>query len=163
METNKKLWVFSNAAFNKFMKDNGWNDNNIPEKSAFISICTPNWEDDLEYHWFKNNNEHVINLDFDDIDDYHIEGCDAYGLTNDQAKQLFKFIDNNIGNDFYIHCSAGVSRSQGVARFIMDYYYDVYTVKNTRKDNPCLLPNLHVVKLLRREWLSKYYGNNVEF
>ena len=136
---------------------------------AIISICSNNkellgsYKGKLvyEYHYFKENHDNVINLDFDDISDYTeiSYGNKLYGLTDNDAKLLEEFISKNIGKDFYIHCTAGLSRSQGVARFILDMYPDMEY--KTRKDNPCKTPNFHVVTLLKRMFYNKYYGNKL--
>jgi predicted protein tyrosine phosphatase len=59
----------------------------------------------------------VIYLAFQDVDDH-----DCGGITNNQARKLFKFIKQNNDCSFYVHCFAGVSRSAAVAKFIQEYY-----------------------------------------
>lgn len=148
----KKCWVYSNCEFNYLMREKGWIDGNTPEDSAFISICDPDYTDlDLElYHWFKQDSDNVINLDFADIGTYQL--FEVKGMSDDQSGQLYEFIKRNLGKDFYIHCAAGMSRSQGVARFITDCFPDIYSKESLRKENPCLTPNFHVVNLLKRRW-----------
>jgi len=109
----------------------------------------------------------ILNIDFDDADpdDWHRGGLDLdtakeedFSFIRDEAQiqamdfadaeVLVRFIVNNLGKDLYIHCSAGKSRSQAVARFILDCFPD-YDYQ-TRPDNPCLTPNMHVVRMLKR-------------
>lgn len=109
----------------------------------------------------------ILNIDFDDADpdDWHEGGLDLDTakeedfcfIGNDtqiqamdfaDANILVRFIVNNLGKDLYIHCSAGKSRSQAVVRFILDCFPD-YDYQ-TRPDNPCLTPNIHVVRMLKR-------------
>lgn len=146
----KKVFCYSYCEFCKLMEDNGWNDNNLPTDIAFISIGSGRPKDN-EPHYFKENHDNVINLDFDDITDYTLEGwIGVKGMSDEQAQELLEFIENNVGKHFYVHCSAGVSRSQAVCRFIVDTY-DEYCEESLRKDNPCLYPNVHVLSLLRRK------------
>ena len=160
----KNLLCFSQYEFDKIMEDKGWNDNNIPEDCAFISIISPESSGFGEEHYFKQNHNNVINLEFEDIFDYKVEYSDSiiYGMNDKQAEELFNFIENNKGKNFYIHCSAGISRSQAVVRFILDYYNDNYDKTSLNPNNPCEFPNLHVLHLLRRCWLKKFIKENYE-
>lgn len=164
-----KVWCESFEGFKSLMNKNNWNNETLPDDVAIISICEPNAKD--EYHIFKSK-DNVINLDFYDITDYNLlyaygdditESEVKYansikGLTDKQANELFNFIEHNIGKDFYIHCSAGVSRSQGVVRFILDCYSDIYNEINS--NNPCEFPNIHVVSLLKKRFRKKYYNTD---
>lgn len=76
-----------------------------------------------------------------------------HALDYVDAERIVSFIDNNIDCDFYIHCSAGVSRSQGIVRYIIEGYPDRNWKIN--EDNPCVCPNIHVVRMLKR---VKYYS-----
>lgn len=145
----KKLYCYSHKDFKELCITKGWNDNNIPENSIFISICGT-LNDRNEDHLFKKDSEYVLNLDFDDISaDYLIQdGQIFHGLNKDQAKSIVEFIDKNIGKDIYVHCSAGKSRSQGIVRFVLDCYPEVKY--NIRKDNPDSTPNIDVLTKLKK-------------
>lgn len=87
------------------------------------------------------------------------ESCDLLHILDyEEAFALVKWIDYRIKHDdtIYIHCAAGVSRSQGVVRYILDTYGDEYDVK-TNPNNPCLTPNVHVVLMLKRACRHLYY------
>ena len=74
------------------------------------------------------------------------------GMDIQDAVRTVRFIDRSLlsGVDtFYIHCSAGVSRSQGVVRYILDTYGDMFNIQ-TNENNPCVTPNYHVVRMLKR-------------
>ena len=160
-----KIWCESFNGFKKLMEKNNWNNHTLPNDVAIISICEPNVSD--EYHIF-NSTENIINLDFYDITDYDLTyayGNDISeeeaeyaksikGLTDEQAYELFNFIERNLGKDIYVHCSAGISRSQGVVKFILDCYPDMYT--ETNPNNPCDYPNIHVTSLLKNCFRKKY-------
>ena len=79
-------------------------------------------------------------------------------LDYEEAFALVKWIDFHIKHEdiIYIHCAAGVSRSQGVVRYILDTYGDEYDIK-TNPNNPCLTPNVHVVLMLKRACRHLYY------
>lgn len=82
-------------------------------------------------------------------------------LDYEEAFKLVKWIDERIKQDeiIYIHCAAGISRSQGVVRYILDTYGNEYDIK-TNPNNPCLTPNIHVVLMLKRVYRHLYYYRN---
>lgn len=136
----KRLNVYSQYHFDMEMLKNGWKDG-IPENVAVISICNVN--DPEMTHFYKDNAPNILNIDFNDCGEGE-EGA----LDIDTAGIITDFIDMNIGKDFYIHCQAGRSRSQGVARYILDMFPE-HEYK-TRINNPCTTPNYHVVAMLKR-------------
>lgn len=164
---NKKVIVMSHKEFDEFCKSNGWNDKNVANISniAFISIigtkeCLKHYlkEEDTQ-HYFKKNHNNVLNLEFDDLsNDLNWKGHIFKAMTDKQAEKCVKFIEKNQDKTIYVHCRAGVSRSQAFFRFIIDFY-DGYYEDCGRKDNPCLSPNAHVVTLLKRAYykLNKIY------
>ena len=69
----------------------------------------------------------------------------------EQAFLLASWIDVQMVNghdNFYVHCAAGMSRSQAIVRYIIDTYVD-YDWK-TRKENPCDYYNNHMLLMLKR-------------
>ena len=169
-----KLWCNGFQGFKKILETNNWNDSNLPDNVAFISICCTETENSsYETHLLSDNHDNVINLDFDDIngytlkdqfpDDDYVKDNPARGLNDEQGLQLVKFIENNIGKDIYVHCSAGVSRSQGVVKFILEYYNDYYKESDTNPDNPCKMPNQHVFDVLRKFYAVIHRGPGYKF
>ena len=169
-----KLWCNGFQGFKKILETNNWNDSNLPDNAAFISICcTETGNSSYETHLLSDNHDNVINLDFDDIngytlkdqfpDDDYVKDNPARGLNDEQGLQLVKFIENNIGKDIYVHCSAGVSRSQGVVKFILEYYNDYYKESDTNPDNPCKMPNQHVFDVLRKFYAVIHRGPGYKF
>lgn len=163
------LLCFSQFEFDELCKINNWSDGFIPEENAYVSIigspdCIKYYIREPQEHYFKVENSQVCNLEFDDInEDIRIwKGHTILGLDEKQAEKLVKFIEENKGKNFYIHCMAGQSRSQGVVRYILDVYPDLYTEKDTRRDNPCLTPNIDVVAKLKRAWRKLYGGYGKE-
>lgn len=168
---NPTILVLSQPRFDSFCKEHNFtdeslnNDKELVSKYAFISIIgTPDClkyylnESDTE-HWFKENHDNVINLEFDDLDfDIDFEGHLFKAMNEEQAKKLFEFIENNIGKTFIIHCRAGKSRSAAVGQFIKDFYHDVYG----KLDLHWPTPNHCVYRLLSRQYYRKYkiFENN---
>ena len=155
------LNVYPHLEFNEMMKFHGWmSKDDIPDDAAYISICNTNDEmypEEKRTHWFKEDCVQIINVDFDDVSSEEDES--GYAIDYTQAEMLVKFIVENYGRDFYIHCSAGKSRSQSIARFILDCGKEISMYKNCeevlykeRPENPCLTPNWLVVSMLKNEW-----------
>lgn len=175
----KKFYCYSKYLFDMFMVKAGFaTPDDLPHNVAIISIGAP-WNEN-EDHWFKITNDRVLNIDFDDVSpelwwdkdmydeamedddqskyfDYsYFDKCECkinlHALDYDQARTIVKFIEEHRNCDFYIHCSAGVSRSQGIVRYVMDTYGDY----ETNPDNPCICPNIHVTRMLKRIYREKY-------
>ena len=156
-----------------FMEKSGFfNPDDLPHNVAIISIGAP-WNEQ-EDHWFKTTNDRILNIDFDDVspdlwwfdDMYDVamndndqskyfdysyinswgEITELHALDYNQARVIVNFIEKHRDCDFFIHCSAGVSRSQGVVRYVLDTYGDY----ETNPDNPCTFPNIHVTRMLKR-------------
>lgn len=125
---------------------------------AFISIIgTSSIEGDEELlHWFQENHDNVLNLEFDDItEDLIINGVELHAMSDEQAIQCVDFIEKNIGKDFYIHCRAGVSRSGAVSQFICDIFRNQVDIEDFRQNNGHIRPNNHVLTILKRAFYQK--------
>ena len=166
----KNIYILPHSRFDNICESNVWNDNNVEslKDKAFISIiCTDDVrkyyleeDEDETSHWFKENHDNVLNVEFDDCEE--IISLDnkydkfAYPITQEQANDIYKFILDNMGKDFYIHCRAGISRSGAVGRFI----YDLDKAMNDNKSNyefeqiNYVRPNITVKQKLMRA----YYG-----
>lgn len=103
----------------------------------------------------------LMYLKFDDIGkEYEVDldlKLECYGLSEKQAQDFLEWFEPRMeeGKNFYIHCEAGLSRSQGFIRFILDCYPDITWL--LRMSNPCITPNLHVTSTLKHAWIKKYY------
>lgn len=158
----KNISVYSHKDFDEKMEQMNIFSSNVCEdkKNAYISIlCSKENQELFRAPHFTEETSNVIILEFDDIDCDELSHNDRmwYGITEDDAKRCVEFIMNNLGKNFIIHCNAGKSRSQGVCRFILDcfkeYGYDEKV--SCRKDNPCMTPNMRVVRMLKREYYKK--------
>ena len=167
----KKLWCLSFLDFKELALKNGW-DEKVPNDIAIISINNGEYTCPAdEYHICKDA-ENVLNLNFDDADPVSIglnENTDVYTFnsygeeitleffTNEMADKAIKFIDKNKDKNFFIHCSAGISRSQAFIRFIGNTYYDVDWKLNP--NNPCICPNGYVYQQLTKKY--REYDTNI--
>lgn len=160
----KKLWCTSFIEFEQIAKENNW-DKEVPNDIAIISInngtCFEN-----EYHVCKDA-DNVLNLNFDDADPiayglaeyiqfYSIPGEKSIILkffTNEMAKQAIEFIEANKDKNFYIHCSAGISRSQAFVKYIKNVYYEYDW--ETNPNNPCMHPNGFVFQKLKQTYRER--------
>lgn len=100
-------------------------------------------------HWLPNA-DNVLNIEFADVDNSgNMKWENA--LTREQAEIIVDFIERNKNEKtyFFVHCSAGLSRSGGVHKFIIDTYdcdYDDYPST----------PNFYVSSLLKEVYREKY-------
>ena len=124
-----KIEVLSHYLFDEKMKGMNLNDGNVDTMNmGFISIIGT--EECLKYyldeektkHYFNNEHENVLNLDFDDITvDVLYNGHLFKAMTMEQAETSIDFIEKMLDkgvDEIKIHCRAGYSRSRAVAEFI---------------------------------------------
>ena len=105
----------------------------------------------------------VLNLDFDDLfEDKVYKGHLLKTITEEQAIEAVNFIEDNIGRDFIVHCGAGKSRSQGFFRFIIDTYPEYYEECSENRVNPCITPNVEVVRKLKAAYTRKHGTTFIE-
>lgn len=166
------LLCYGCAEFNELARRKGWGRDGagLDEDLCVVSILSA--QDQNLYgdrRWFTYNTSRICILSFCDnglSDESEIDGFDftkpdaghiyidgRYNpMSSGQAAYLARFLDRNIkeGRGVLVHCSAGASRSQGVVRYILDTYPDIEWM--TRDDNPCLTPNMHVVRMLKRAY-----------
>lgn len=157
-----KLWCTSFIQFKQIACNNNW-DKVVPNNIAIISICnSQNFED--EYHIC--DGENVLNLNFDDVspevfklsDDtenftyqsYDGKEINLQFFTKSMADECVRFIERNKNKNFYIHCSAGISRSQAFVKYIKNVYNDINWITNP--NNPCEFPNGFVYSQLMKSY-----------
>ena len=114
---------------------------------AFVSIED---SDGVDKH-LAPSSRNILNLEFDDVDnDGEAEGRKT--ISEEQSSMLAAFISEQIPRHFIIHCTAGRSRSQGVARVIFDCFPDIYQECRFNRFNPCTTPNYSVVAAVKRQF-----------
>ena len=170
--TQQKLWCESFLGFKYIAHKMEW-DKYVPKDIAVISINNSNNSDIIEEYHICKDAPNVLNLEFDDSDPvafglsensitYTYENIYEPGtyttvnfFTIEMAKKCVKFIEENKDKHFFIHCSAGMSRSQAFVKYIYNVYYEnkFYTNPN----NPCMHPNGYVFQKLMQAYRSSHY------
>lgn len=154
-----KVTVVSKAGFHELIDEEGQD----PEKS-YISIegtpeCIEYWIKDDDNDHLLPDGPHILNLNFDDVveDEYEYEGHIFRTISYDEAREILDFVMKEKGRDIVIHCKAGKSRSQAVARFIVDCFPDDWKgVGLLRTYNP------EVLGRLKRVYYERLYDGNIE-
>lgn len=156
----QKLWCTGFKGFQDLVKINSWSEN-VPNTIAIISINS-RIPTDGETHLC--NGDNVLNLDFDDIDpvsiglnedatEYSFTDKKVYFFTSAMAKEAIDFIEKHKEKSFYIHCSAGISRSQAFVKYIKNIYFD--NDWETNPGNPCIHANGFVFQKLMHAYRSR--------
>lgn len=129
----KTVRVWPRIKFTEYCKYNMISDSNIDDLDICLieilntSECKEpfkDWDNGCNTQMFNNNHLNVLTLIFDDVeyDDIESKGHLYKAFTKEQGKSVLDFINKNIDKSkFIIHCSAGISRSGAVGRFIFDY------------------------------------------
>jgi predicted protein tyrosine phosphatase len=141
----KKIFVLSKNNFDNFCLKNEITDSTVDEFYEICFISIHNTNDNWKYA-FSENHSNVLNLTFDDIEE-DVAQKNAYAFTSLQASELYEFILSNSDKSiFVIHCTAGISRSGAIGTFIANYFN--VDMEEFKMDNPYILPNSHVLKML---------------
>jgi predicted protein tyrosine phosphatase len=127
----------------------------LPDGACAISIIgTPEvleWMDEKDTTHYLPDGPRVLNLEFDDITEKVMEkdGFHGYGITDEQAGRIVRFLETAISEDLdiYIHCRAGRSRSQAIVRYVKSRYPGPW---ETNPWNPDDTPNYYVLGKLRK-------------
>ena len=123
--------------------------------------------------WFRHQHKNVLNLTFDDItapeqwqmmsqfakqpvcssdsDENCISGNDCVLFDEEMAHQLVEFVEENRAvKTWIVHCSAGVSRSGAVSRWLKDCLKFKYGIDANNVDGRYAVPNAYVLRVLDR-------------
>ena len=127
--------------------------------------------------WFRYQHKNVLNLTFDDITspekwqmmsqfakqpvgsgdsgESGISGRDCVLFDEEMARQLVEFVEENHAVKIWIvHCSAGVSRSGAVSRWLKDCLKSKYGIEANNVDGKYAVPNAYVLRVLDRiQWI----------
>lgn len=151
---------------------NDWNtyDENLNPRVFNLDIddCAPYWFKNCEgecydkaLELFKENKVKLSNAYFNHLDVLVDDHNMYHVLDYEEAFELCKWIDWRIhcDNTMYIHCAAGVSRSQGVVRYIIDTYGNEFDIK-LNQNNPNNTYNPHVVMMLKRAYRELFMNTD---
>ena len=154
-----KVIILSHTEFNRLMVRNGITPQNVESKTdlMLISICGSDPLDD-NVHYFPENKENVLNLNFDDCDkdftfrDYVTnEEITNKAFTEEQAMEVYNFLNINKDKNrktCIVHCAAGISRSAGISVIVNEFFGGNYN--QLKYDNPQIQPNGHVIRLMHK-------------
>lgn len=170
----KKISVFSRNDFEEKMYRLDLNNDNVKSQvdKAFIQIletpdCISHYENKYgnkgeTRYWFNGCcADNVLNIAFDDVNEEEVKWNNIIlkGISDKQAELIVNFIEKHKDKNFYISCRAGKSRSQAVARYLLDMYGEEYGYnekESCRKENPCITPNINVLTKLKRAYYKKF-------
>ena len=161
-----EIHTLSAADFKHTMRNNDLYDSNIELRTDLAVISIGNsFEDDLaddifangpSSHWFRKQHRNVLNMDFDDIaapgEWKNLSKCNQYVLFDeDMARRIAQFVGENMNASVWIvHCSAGVSRSGAVSKWLKDWLQVKYGIEANNVDGRYASPNPHVLRVLDR-------------
>lgn len=157
----------SAADFKHTMKNNDLYDCNIEQRTDVAVISISNSFEDSEpddifangpsSRWFRQQHKNVLNLTFDDVSapEMTSESLNAGNgpvlFDEDMAREIVDFVDGNKDAAVWIvHCSAGVSRSGAVSRWLKDRLSCKYSIEANNVDGRHAVPNAYVLKVLDR-------------
>jgi predicted protein tyrosine phosphatase len=147
-----RIYVFPKIAFDRAMRQYNLSDDNVEgmQNSALISIISP---DSYQYesHFFTRDHVNVLNLEFDDADpdmveEYSRAGFPIHLFEKEDAIRIINFVRLNKDKTFFIHCTAGRSRSGAVGFFIRQILQRDY--EQFCKDNPKIVLNGFILQML---------------
>lgn len=121
--------------------------------------------------WFRRQHSNVLNLTFDDITapekwqmmsqfakkpagssdsgENGISDGDCVLFDEEMARRLVQFVDENrAAKTWIVHCSAGVSRSGAVSRWLKDFLKFKYGIEANNVDGRYAVPNAYVLRVL---------------
>ena len=153
------ITIWSKKTFDETMTSLNLTTDNVVERidyAAFISIISPN--NPIEKHYFEKDTSNVLNLEFDDADEelekiYKNTMSPVHLFSIEDANKIIDFVESNIGMVFYIHCTAGVSRSGAVGWFIRQITNSNF--EDFCKQNPQICPNGYVLKVLNEVYSKR--------
>ena len=161
-----EIHTLSAADFKHTMKNNDLYDCNIEQRTDVAVISIANSSEDSEPNdifangpssrWFRQRHRNVLNLIFDDVSASGTEPLagssvgDGYVLFDENmAREIAAFVDaNKDASVWIVHCSAGVSRSGAVSRWLKDWLAFKYGIEADNVDGKYAVPNAHVLEVL---------------
>lgn len=149
----KTIKAISKVEFDSNFSDNKFN---YYDYAAFISI--------LDY----DNNESKYNLSipnflqvkmWDIEDDIIKDGIVVYTKPSDkELERIIDFIEDHKNKQvFIIHCSAGISRSGAIARYLLHRFHNEIDSKKFYKENKFIQPNLYIFYRLKEIFKNRKY------
>lgn len=117
---------------------------------CFISILDPS--DDLNDSKYDKTLDNFLQVKMWDVkEDIYCDGELIYEKPTDEAlQQITDFINKHSSKQaFIIHCTAGISRSGAVARFVFDKFAGDVDVLQFNEGNKYIRPNQYILERLK--------------
>lgn len=172
-----EIHTLSVADFKHTMENNNLYDSNIEQRSDLAVISIGNSFEDSDpddifsngpsSRWFRHQHKNVLNLTFDDVTapeksqmmsqsvvgcnhaENGISGGDYVLFDKEMARRLVQFVEENwTANTWIVHCSAGVSRSGAISRWLKDYLKFKHGIEANNVDGKFAVPNTYVLRVL---------------
>lgn len=130
---------------------------------SFISIAPEEARREGKNLRWPANSDRWLSMFFDDVrpehmnllpvlEEYH--GRPMQLFADDQADEIIRFLKNCQSRPqqevLYVNCMAGISRSGAIVRFACETFN--LDPKKLMIENPQILPNMLVLRLLRKRW-----------
>jgi len=147
----------------------------ILQKTKFIDLVLPKVDDSKESFFIsildpetglvplKEDSDNYRSWSFFDLEEDMDNGAGHIykAISEQQAKEIYEFIKSNADKKkLFVHCSAGISRSGAVGAFVHEYFGGAY--KELLKENPHILPNGRVTRLLRMYERIDWMGDDIK-
>ena len=167
-----QIHTLSVADFKHTMRNNDLYDSTIESMPELAVISIANSFDDFNpddifsngpsSRWFSRRHRNVLNMTFDDITSPEkwqflsqfgntSAGKDYILFDQNMAREIADFVDaNHEARTWIVHCSAGISRSGAVSRWLKDWLKFKYGIDAVNVDGKYALPNSHVLSELNR-------------
>ncbi len=153
-----RVFTHNKNSFDALVRNRGLSSDNVETEAPhafYISINDTCGTDQVPYF---ENRENVLVLFFDDVtEDIEVPvlGSDitltVKAFTIEQAREVIHFLEKQKGRpSCVVHSAVGIARSGALGEFVNDYFNgDYHTFK---RQNPRILPNGMVLRLLKQAW-----------
>lgn len=157
-----RVFIYSKSMFDAIMRNLEITNDNVTMHNDYIFICINDTTGTTQVPYFEPNTN-VLNLYFDDVDEditkTYTDGTPprtAKAFTYEQAVSILNFVKkHNTAKQCLVYCTAGVSRSGAVGKFIN--WYTQGDAELFAKDNPNISPSHHVYTMLQKAVLIQDY------
>lgn len=119
------------------------------KQTCYILIYDDNLSKENIYTQFDN----ILQINMLDIEEnIYVNDVLKYEKPNyNEIKKIVDFINQHKDKKyFYVYCTAGVSRSGAVAKFLYNKFSDEIDKKQFRIDNKYINPNRYILKTLKK-------------
>ena len=142
----KKIQAISKASFDNNFTSEIMSSYNY---ACFISIL----DIDNNEEKFDKTIDNFLQVKMWDIEENEVgNGLVFYEKPSEsELQKIVNFVNKHKDKTvFIVHCSAGISRSGAVVRYISEKFYDEVDFDFYKKNNKQIQPNLYILKTLKK-------------